>query len=84
MKRILLTLIVAMTALGGFAQRFTDKLDRGLVAIPGRSGGNFVSWKVFGEEYYDVTYNLYCNGSKIASNLKASNYDHQAGSPSSL
>ena len=84
MKRILLTLIVAMTALSGFAQRFTDKLDRGLVAIPGRSGGNFVSWKVFGEEYYDVTYNLYCNGSKIASNLKASNYDHQAGSPSSL
>ena len=83
MKRIILTFVVAMVALSGFAQRFTDKLDRGLVAIPGRSGGNFVSWKVFGEEYYDVTYNLYCNGSKIASNLKVSNYDHTGGNASS-
>ena len=55
---------------GVFAQRVTDKTGRGLVAVPSRTSGNFVSWKVLGEEYYDVTYNLYANGSKIASDLK--------------
>ena len=61
------------------AQRHTDKLDRGLVAVPGSSGGYFVSWRVFGEEYYGVTYNLYANGTKIASNLKVSSYTHSGG-----
>ncbi len=70
------------------AQRHTDRLDRGLVAVPanvnGASGsGNFVSWKIFGEEYYDVTYNLYCNGAKVASNLKVGCYSHAAGTASS-
>ena len=43
-----------------YAQRTMDKLGRGLVATVTQSGsGNFVSWRVLGEEYYDVTYNLY-------------------------
>ena len=65
-----------------YAQRRTDKIDRGLVAVPA-SSGNLVSWRVLGEEYYDVTYNLYCNGTKIAENLTASNYNHTAGTASS-
>ena len=45
------------------AQRTMDKLGRGLVATVTQSGsGNFVSWRVLGEEYYDVAYNLYANG----------------------
>ncbi len=63
------------------AQRKTDLLDRGLVAVPANSG-NFVSWRIFGEEYYGVTYNLYANGSKVASNLKVSNYTHTSGNAS--
>ena len=82
MKKILLTLLLACTASVGFAQRFTDKIDRGLVAVPSGSG-NLVSWHVFGEEYYDVTYNLYCNGSLLAQNLKVSNYLHASGNSSS-
>ena len=71
----------------GQAQRKTDKLDRGLVAIPanangGSGSGNFVSWRVFGEEYYDVTYNLYANGTLLKSGLKVSNFNHTAGSAS--
>ena len=84
MKKILFLLLFACVASTTFAQRFTDKIDRGLVAVPANSGGgNLVSWRVFGEEYYDVTYNLYCDGSKIASNLEKSNFQHTAGSATS-
>ncbi len=82
MKKTILSLVLAMTATLGFAQRFTDKIDRGLVAVPA-SSGNLVSWRVLGEEYYDVTYNLYCNGTKIAENLEVSNYQHTSGTASS-
>lgn len=64
------------------AQRFTDKLDRGLVAVK-TSGGVFVSWRNQADEYYDVSYNLYRNGAKIASNLNTSNFTDVAGSTSS-
>ena len=81
--RFFLLGLCAALSLTTFAQRFTDKLDRGLVATVSMNGsGNFVSWRIFGEEYYDVTYNLYANGSKIASNLAVSNYVHSAGNAS--
>lgn len=61
------------------AQRFTDNLDRGLVAVPtGSTSGstsNLVSWRRLAEEYYNVTYNLYKNGTRVASNLKTTTYD---------
>ena len=65
------------------AQRASDHLDRGLVAVPA-SGGNFVSWRIFGEEYYDTGYNLYRNGVKLnATPLHVSNYMDNGGSASS-
>ncbi|MCF0198438.1 MAG: autotransporter-associated beta strand repeat-containing protein [Bacteroidaceae bacterium] len=84
MKKYLLLAVTLLLSLSASAQRVTDKLDRGLVAMPGTSGGNFVSWRIFGEEYYDVTYNLYRNGSKIASKLKVSNYTDTGGSSTSV
>ena len=60
------------------AQRVTDKLDRGLVAVPA-SSGNLVSWRIFAEEYYGVTYNLYANGSLLKSGLTASDFNHTGG-----
>ncbi len=65
------------------AQRYVDVIDRGLVAVPSETSGNFVSWRVLGEEYYDVTYNLYCNGSLLKSGLEVSCYTHTAGTASS-
>lgn len=66
-----------------FAQRFTDKLDRGLVAIAKQSGV-FVSWRVQPDEYYDVKYNVYRNGTKLNSTpLSVSNYTDASGSASS-
>jgi len=83
MKKTLLTLfLLVCICTVGLAQRVTDKIDRGLVAVPA-SSGNFVSWHVFGEEYYDVTYNLYCNGSLLAQNLRVSSYSHSGGNSSS-
>ena len=74
MKRLFLSLAVTMLmCVSMTAQRTTDKLDRGLVAVPSGSG-SFVSWRIFGEEYYDTEYNLYRNGTKIAGPLKVSNY----------
>ena len=71
----------AMT-MGVQAQRVTDKLDRGLVAVK-TGGGIFCSWRILAEEYYDVTYNLYRNGTLVAANLATSNYTDAAGSASS-
>ena len=89
MKRIILMFCLALTmAASSWAQRTTDILDRGLVAIPantnwGSNNGNFVSWRQFGEEYYGVTYNLYRGGTRIASNLKVSNFLDTSGTTAS-
>ena len=64
------------------AQRFTDKLDRGVVAV-NTTGGVFVSWRIQAEEYYGVKYNLYRGDTKIAENLTVSNYKDAGGSASS-
>ena len=65
------------------AQRLTDKLDRGLVAIE-TDAGVFCSWRVLAEEYYDVTYNLYRDGVKVnAEPLTVSDYTDAAGTATS-
>ena len=67
------------------AQRFTDQLGRGLVAVPtgttGNSMSNLVTWRRLADEYYDVTYNLYKNGTKVASNLKTTCYNDANSAP---
>ena len=67
------------------AQRFTDNLDRGLVAVPigaaGNSNSNLVSWRRLAHEYYNVTYNVYKNGTRVASNLETTTYNDANGAP---
>ncbi len=83
-KRLSLALaLLVCSSLPALGQRYADKIDRGLVAVPSETSGNLVSWRVLGEEYYDVTYNLYCNGSLLAGGLEASCYNHSAGTASS-
>lgn len=84
MRKVLLpALLLASAFTAGFAQRTTDLLDRGLVALPSGSG-NFVSWRIFGEEYYDVEYNLYRDGVKVNSTpLTVSNYNDTGGKSTS-
>ena len=82
MKRLFLLTFAATMACGLQAQRVTDIVDRGLVAVPSNSGGYLVSWRIMGEEYYDTQFNLYRNGTKIASNLTKSNYLDGGGNAS--
>ena len=78
-KLLLLTIMLLALVTSANAQRTTDKLDRGLVAVPSGSG-SFVSWRIFGEEYYDTEYNLYRDGVKVNSTpLKVSNYTDTGG-----
>lgn len=83
MKKLGLLFVSLVISCVAIAQRVTDKLDRGLVALPSGSG-NFVSWRIMGEEYYDVEYNLYRDGVKLNSvPLKVSNYTDTKGTSSS-
>ena len=80
MKRTIVTTLCLLLLVGvTHAQRTTDILDRGLVAVPSGSG-SFVSWRIFAEEYYDTEYNLYRDGVKVnAEPLKVSNYVDAGG-----
>lgn len=83
MRKFYLLFVFSLISIVGFAQRFTDTVDRGLVAVK-VSNGVFVSWRVFGEEYYGVTYNLYRNGTKVNQKpLSVSNFTDASGSTSS-
>ena len=83
MKRLLLGLMLSVFTLAAMAQRQNmDRLDRGLVAIK-VSSGVYCSWRINADEYYDVKYNLYRDGAKIAENLNVSNYTDAAGTASS-
>ncbi len=79
MKRFSFALaIVALCCLTANAQRKTDALDRGLVAIPdGNTEGstsNMVTWRRLADEYFGVTYNLYKDGSLLAEGLTTTCY----------
>ena len=80
MTRILLILLLALAECHwAQAQRFTDYLDRGLVAVPTSSTNgsttNFISWRRLADEYYDVTYNLYKDGTLLAQGMTTTSYD---------
>ena len=83
MKKNLILLILAFLAtLSVQAQRFTDKLDRGLIAQK-VSRGVLISWRINAEEYYDVSYFVYKNGSKLNSDpVTVSNYTDPSGTTS--
>ena len=83
-KKLLATSALALlVSMGANAQRFTDKLDRGLVAVK-TTKGVYCSWRIQAEEYYDVKYNLYRDGTRVnAEPLDVSNFTDTSGSESS-
>ncbi len=79
MRKIFTLIFLLALTVSASAQRQTDKLDRGLVAVPSGNGA-FVSWRIFGEEYYDTQYNLYRDGQLLNEKpLKVSNYIDNGG-----
>ncbi len=87
-RKLFLLIVLAIAGCNwATAQRFTDALGRGLVAVPtGSTSGsttNFVSWRRLADEYYDVTYNLYKNGALLASKLTNTCYNDSRSATSS-
>ena len=74
-KKLVTLAIAALTSFSGvMAQRVMDRLDRGLVAVK-TTGGVYCSWRIQADEYYDVKYNLYRDGTKVNSEpLSVSNF----------
>ncbi|MCR5131334.1 MAG: hypothetical protein K6C10_07745 [Prevotella sp.] len=82
-RRIVILLLLAFCfVLPSQAQRQMDVLSRGLVGVK-TDNGVFLSWRRLGEEYYDVTYNVYRDGTKLnATPLSATNYTDASGTAS--
>ena len=72
-KAYILIFLAMLTASTVNAQRLTDNLDRGLVAV-NMDGSTFLSWRILADEYFGVTYNVYRDGAKITEGLTVSNY----------
>ena len=72
-RRIFALAVLAVCGLKVKAQRMTDYLDRGLV-VGQTYNSLYLSWRRLADEYYDVTYNVYRNGVKIAEGLTKTNY----------
>ena len=63
-KTFLVAFLTLSTCVGVQAQRFMDTLDRGLIAMKSNSGV-YISWRIYGTEYYGVAYNIYRDGVKL-------------------
>lgn len=84
MKKIFLVGVIMLLSVSGLlAQRRMETLDRGLVAVK-VPGGVYASWRIPGDEWYDVTYNIYRDGTKLNETpLTVSNFTDPAGSAAS-
>ncbi len=84
MKKLFLLGVFMLLSFSGLrAQRQMETLDRGLVAVKVPSGV-YTSWRITGDEWYDVTYNIYRDGTKLNDEpLTVSNFIDRSGSASS-
>lgn len=57
--------------------RYMENLDRGLAAM--RSGGIYLSWRLLGTEDYDTAFEVYKNGSYLATVSDSTNYTDTSG-----
>lgn len=81
---VVLLLIMSIDLSPLYTQRQMEKLNRGTLAVQ-VSDGVFISWRVTGSEWRNVSYNIYRGSEKIntAPITGASNYLDLAGSPGS-
>lgn len=80
----LVCVLVLFLFSGAFAVRQMEKLDRGLVAVK-VSNGVFLSWRMFGTDPTDISFNLYRDGQKINSSpiSTSTNYTDASGTANS-
>lgn len=79
-KILLFALMLLSVNVAIYAQRPMEDLGRGLVAVK-VTDGVFLSWRITGQEWYDVQYNVYRAGTKLnAQPLNVSNFTDTGGS----
>lgn len=64
MRKIIYILILLLLTPSIYAQRRMENLDRGLLAVK-VDDGIYVNWRITGQEWYNVSYNLYRDGVKL-------------------
>lgn len=75
MKKIVLFAWFAIVAVSAFSQKPNtpasqmEKLDRGLVAIPGTNGKCFLSWRLLGTDNQNTTFRILKNGSVLRDDI---------------
>jgi len=83
-RTALRTLLVALLECSGLsmAARNMEWLDRGLVAVNTSGSGVYLSWRVLGNDLASTSFNLYRDGTKIATIASgaATNYVDASGS----
>ena len=64
MKKFAIIFIVTLLVVNnsGFAQRFMEKLDRGVVALAQRDGSVFLSWRLLASDPPTCKFHVYRNG----------------------
>lgn len=77
-KRVALVVLLFGITTHLNAQRNVEKLNRGLVAMRLSASQVYVGWRMLGTEPTDVSYNLYCDGVKVAGSpfTTTTNYAH--------
>lgn len=75
MKKIILFAWFALVAVSAFSQKpntpasQVEKLDRGLVAIPGTNGKCFLSWRLLGTDNQNTTFRILKNGTVLRDDI---------------
>ena len=65
-KTSIFLLLIIGISLQTQAQRTVEKLNRGLVAMRLNPNQVYINWRMLGTEPTNVSYNLYCDGKKVA------------------
>ena len=69
MIKLLTTLIALLLSVSTYSQKYIENLSRGAVAIPCEKG-NFISWRYLATDPEDIYFDLFRDGTIIASNIR--------------
>ena len=85
-KLLTLTMLAAATTAATAQNTPTsqmESIDRGVVALKGKTGGNFVSWRLLGTEDDEATtFDIIYNGNTIKTGLTVTCFEHTTGNAS--
>jgi len=84
-ERLLFVCLLLCSTILSHAQRRMEQLDRSVVAMK-VTGGNYINWRITADEWYDVAYNVYRDGTLLNEEpiTGASNWTDASGNANSV